>query len=206
LFPVHKKNIERRITVYHNVTDEKLIAEYFSCHDVRIIGELFKRYTHLVFGICLKYLKDEDKSKDAVMEIFESLIDKLKTHEVLNFKSWLFSVSKNHCLMSLRAETVNIRMKERIYQSFMEESVEIQDEMHQVFKDEQVPITDKLEKAFKKLKKEQANCIKLMYMENKSYKEITEITGYSIKQVKSHIQNGKKNLKNYLIELNGKTK
>ena len=108
--------------------------------------------------------------------------------------------------MSLRAETANIKMKERIYQSFKAESVELQDQMHQVFIDEQVHLTDKLEKAFKKLKKEQVNCIKLMYLENKSYKEITEITGYSIKQVKSYIQNGKRNLKNHLIDFNGKTK
>ena len=204
MFPGYKKNIRKSASAYQHFSDEKLAEIYRSGQKTVIIGELFKRYTHLVFGICLKYLKDEDKSKDAVMEIFESLMEKLKYHEVSNFKSWLYSVSKNHCLMLLRAETANIKMKERIYQSFIEESVELQDQMHQVFKDEQVPLTDKLEKAFKKLKKEQVNCIKLMYLENKSYKEITEITGYSIKQVKSYIQNGKRNLKNYLIDLNGK--
>jgi RNA polymerase sigma factor (sigma-70 family) len=206
LFPGYKRNIRKRTAGYHNYTDEKLVAEYFSNHDAGIIGELFKRYTHLVFGICLKYLKNEDMSKDAVMEIFENLIEKLKTHEVSNFKNWLYSVSKNHCLMLLRTETANIKMKERIYQSFIEESVELQDEMHLVFKDEQLHLTDKFEKAFRKLKKEQVNCIRLMYLENKSYKEITEITGYSIKKVKSYIQNGKRNLKNYLIDLNGKAK
>lgn len=204
LFPAYKRNTGKGSEDYHDYTDEKLVADYYICHETEIIGELFKRYTHLVFGICLKYLKDEDKGKDAVMEIFESIMEKLKTHEVSNFKSWLYSVSKNHCLMILRADAANIKMKERIYKSFLEESVELQDQMHQVFKDEQVHLTDKLEKAFKKLKKEQVNCIRLMYLENKTYKEITEITGYSIKQVKSYIQNGKRNLKNYLIDLNGK--
>ena len=107
------KKINKRIENYHNFTDEKLITDYFTNHELNIIGELFKRYTHLVFGVCLKYLQDEEKSKDAVMEIFESLIEKLKTHKVLDFKKWLYSVSKNHCLMSLRAEAANIKMKEK---------------------------------------------------------------------------------------------
>lgn len=200
------KKLTKRTENYHNFTDEKLITDYFIYHEQEIIGELFIRYTHLVFGVCLKYLQNEEKSKDAVMDIFESLIEKLKTYKVTNFKTWLYSVSRNHCLMLLRAEVANIKMKEKIFQSFLEESVELQDQMHLIFRDEKVHLTDKLEKAFKKLKKEQVNCIKLMYLENKSYKEITEITGYSIKKVKSYIQNGKRNLKNYLTDINGKTK
>ena len=206
MFPGNKKNINIRIENYHNFADEELIAEYFSNHEHNIIGELFKRYTHLVFGVCLKYLQNEEKSKDAVMEIFESLIEKLKIHKVLSFKSWLYSVSKNHCLMLIRVNSSDTRLKEKIYQNLISENVELQDQMHLLFKDEQEPVAEKLDEAINQLKKEQMNCIKLMYLDDKSYKQIVDITGYSMKEVKSHIQNGKRNIKNYLTDLDDKTK
>jgi len=206
LFPGNKKNINSRIDNYHNFADEELIAEYFSNHEPNIIGELFKRYTHLVFGVCLKYLQNEEKSKDAVMEIFESLIEKLKIHKVLSFKSWLYSVSKNHCLMLIRVNSSDTRLKEKIYQNLISENVELQDQMHLLFKDEQEPVAEKLDEAINQLKKEQMNCIKLMYLDDKSYKQIVDITGYSMKEVKSHLQNGKRNIKNYLTDLDDKTK
>src|SRR5699024_6671241 len=52
-----------------------------------------------------------------------------------------------------------------------------------------------LEKALRSLKKEQENCIRLFYYEHKSYKEIVATTSYSLKQVKSFIQNGRRNIK-----------
>jgi len=208
LFPGNKKNIHNRyrLSVDYNLADDKLVAEYFSNGRLKIIGELYKKYTHLVFGVCLKYLKNEEKSKDAVMEIFESLIEKLRIHEVSNFKSWLYTVTKNHCLMLLRSDSSYNKLKDRIFHNFMSENMELQSQMHPLFEDEQEHLIEHLDKALNKLKKEQENCIRLMYLENKSYREIADITGYSMKEVKSHIQNGKRNLKNYMINLNDKKK
>lgn len=194
----------KRSDIYHKLTDEELIADYFSNGQLKVIGELYKRYTHLVFGVCLKYLKNEEKSKDAVMEILESLIEKLKTHKVSNFKSWLYMVAKNHCLMLLRSDSSYTKLKERIFHNSLSEIVELHDQIHPLFKDDQDLLTKNLHEALDKLKDEQGDCIKLMYLENKSYKEIADITGYSLNEVKSHIQNGKRNLKNYLINLDGK--
>jgi len=134
------------------------------------------------------------------MEIFESLVEKLKAHRVANFKSWLYMVTKNHCLMLLRSYSSYARLKERIFYNSLSEIMEINDQMHPLFKDDPDVMTANLNKALGKLKAEQGNCIRLMYLENKSYKEIAEITGYTLKEVKSHIQNGKRNLKNYLIK------
>jgi RNA polymerase sigma factor (sigma-70 family) len=206
LFPVNKKNIHNRfrLSIDYILTDEELVAEYFSSGNLKIIGELYKKYTHLVFGVCLKYLKNEEKSKDAVMEIFESLIEKLKIHKVTNFKSWLYTVTKNHCLMLIRSDSSYHKLKDRIFHNFMSENMELRDQMHPLFEDEQEFLIEHLGKALNKLKKEQGNCIRLMYLENKSYREIADITGYSMKEVKSYIQNGKRNLKNYMINLNDK--
>lgn len=202
MFPAFKKNTNNRTGINHNFTDDELVAEYFSDGNLKIIGELYKRYTHLVFGVCLKYLKNEEKSKDAVMEIFESLIEKLKIHKVTNFKSWLYTVSKNYCLMLLRSDSSYTKLKDRIFHNFISENMELPNQMHLLIEEEKEQLIEQLDKALNKLNKEQENCIKLMYMENKSYREIADITGYSMKEVKSYIQNGKRNLKNYLISLN----
>ena len=204
MFPAFKKNTTNRKSINHNFTDDELVAKYFSDSNLKIIGELYKRYTHLVFGVCLNYLKNEEKSKDAVMEIFESLIEKLKVHKVTNFKSWLYTVSKNHCLMLLRSDSSHTKLKDRIFHNFMSENMELQNQMHPLIENEKELLIEQLDMALNKLNKEQGNCIKLMYLENKSYREIADITGYSMKEVKSHIQNGKRNLKNYLISLNDK--
>ncbi|UCH14514.1 MAG: sigma-70 family RNA polymerase sigma factor [Bacteroidales bacterium] len=204
MFPAFKKNTNSRTVINHNFTDDELVAEYFSEGNLGIIGELYKRYTHLVLGVCLKYLKNEEKSKDAVMEIFESLIDKLKVHKVTNFKSWLYTVSKNHCLMLLRSDSSYTKLKDRIFHNSILENMELQDQMHPLIENEKELLIEQLDKALNELNIEQGNCIKLMYLENKSYREIADITGYSMKEVKSYIQNGKRNLKNYLISLNDK--
>ena len=85
-------------------TDQDLIFLYKETNDLSVIGELYSRYTSLVYGVCLKYLKDRDEAKDAAMQLFERLIDTLKSHEVENFKSWLYVSARNHCLMQIRSK------------------------------------------------------------------------------------------------------
>jgi RNA polymerase sigma-70 factor (ECF subfamily) len=52
-----------------------------------------------------------------------------------------------------------------------------------------------LEKCIETLGDEQKQCVKLFYLQEKCYKEITESTGFDMNKVKSYIQNGKRNLK-----------
>ena len=49
--------------------------------------------------------------------------------------------------------------------------------------------------SLEELNPEQKQCLILFYLEKKSYQEISENTGFSLMQVKSYIQNGKRNLK-----------
>ncbi|MCX6234593.1 MAG: sigma-70 family RNA polymerase sigma factor [Bacteroidetes bacterium] len=170
-------------------TDSDLIARFRSSNNPHIIGELFNRYTHLVFGVCMKYLKDEEEAKDAVMQIFENLFKDLNVHNVENFKSWLHTVTKNYCLMELRKARAEAISFENLPDEFMESAdVEHLDGVPDI-------IEDKMMEAVKHLNEEQKTCIELFYLHKKSYIEITQITGYSLKQVKSHVQNGKRNLK-----------
>lgn len=182
-----------------NSTDSELVSSFRLSHNSDYVGELFQRYTHLVFGVCMKYLKEEEASKDAVMEIFEKLLIDLKKHDVDNFKSWLYSVSKNHCLMKLRKD----KSQANHVNDFGKDSLtlmEIDEPLHHTNGEEQELLDKSLYEGIEHLKEEQKTCVELFYMQNKSYEEVSEITGYSMMQVKSYIQNGKRNLKIFLTE------
>lgn len=169
-----------------------LIARYKETSDLSILGDLYKNYMTLVYGVCLKYFKNKDESEDGVMQIFEALVEKLKTHEVNNFKSWLYVLTKNHCLMHLRSQKTKLqKINADINDPIMENSLM----MHHT---DGVSVEDslvKLESCIEELQNEQKICVQLFYLEKRSYKEITETTDFDLKKVKSHIQNGKRNLK-----------
>lgn len=175
-------------------SDEELIAMYRNSHDSKYIGELFNRYTHLVFGVCMKYLKEEESAQDATMQVFESLMTHLKKHQIENFRAWLHMVAKNHCLMQIRKAT-NQHTFSHDFSESEDIDVDFDDGNHLIDKQEKEKRLQKMEKAMDSLKEEQRVCLKLFYLENKSYVEVADITGYSLNQVKSHIQNGKRNLK-----------
>ncbi len=179
--------------VISKYSDIELIAEYKSKGNNTIVGELFKRYSHLVYGVCLKYLKDEEESKDAVLEIFEQLLVDLLKHDIVNFKSWLHSVSRNHCLMFLRKEQTKLKRASEYEYAYDEENCYETPFQVNEKETQEVQLTD-LEKALTELKEEQRVCIELFFLKEKCYEEVAELTGYNIKQVKSYIQNGKRNL------------
>lgn len=184
-------------------TDEELITLYQSGKELNVLGKLYQRYTHLVFGVCMKYLKDQEKSKDAVMDIFEKLIQDLKSHKVSNFKSWLYTVSRNHCLMHLRTEKQQIKHHQVLVDDTREimESFEV---LHLNGEESREAEVQLLEKAIGKLGEEQRKCIELFYLKNLCYGDVAKATQYSLKEVKSYIQNGKRNLKLILLNHEGK--
>ena len=159
-----------------------------------MLGILYQRYMHLVFGVCMKYFQNKEESEDAVMQLFEKLIDSLKQHEVSNFKSWLHVTTRNHCLMALRARKAG-SAKEKMEVSVSDDMeyllpVHHADEENTLESDLQL-----LERVIGELKPEQKACVSLFYLEQRSYQEVAEQTGYELKKVKSYIQNGKRNLK-----------
>lgn len=157
-------------------------------------GLLYERYAHLVYGVCMKYLKDVDNAKDATMQVFEKLMKDLPKHDVLLFKAWLYRVAQNHCLMQLRS---NNHLTKSV-DVFPENSVEFVDELHpKIEKEIQL---DKMEAALQDLNEDQRRCVQLFYLEKKTYTEIMLETGFNFMQVKSFIQNGKRNLKQKMSE------
>lgn len=170
-------------------TDAQLVTLYKGSSDLKHLGFLYQRYMDLVYGVCLKYLNDSEKAKDAVMQIFEELVIKLKKHEVENFKGWLHMVAKNHCLMLLRTpkNLKTVELPASLMQS--EENVHLNGVLE---KEENF---EKLEYCLTTLSDEQRQAVKLFYLESRSYNEIVQIMGCEWSQVRSLIQNGRRNLK-----------
>ena len=176
---------------YKDLSDQELLLDFRKSESKRIIGELYVRYGHLVMGTSLKYLKNKEDAEDLVMNLFEKLPSKLLSNEINSFKSWLYMVTKNECLMKLRKKGVQTN----------ELIIEPADEGVDILKIEKENQLQALETTIEELKEEQKECIKLFYIEGKSYSEITEMLKLDIKKVKSAIQNGKRNLK---IKLEGR--
>ncbi len=172
---------------YENFTDTELLEKYYSTNTIDLIGILLQRYTLLLFGTCMKYLKDETKSKDAVQQIFLKVLNELPKYKVTFFKSWIYMIAKNHCLMLLRNKT-----EFKSLENFEIENDFELDKDELIIKEQDFEF---LELSIKELNVEQQNCIQQFYILKKSYAEISKTTGYNLMQVKSHIQNGKRNLK-----------
>jgi RNA polymerase sigma-70 factor (ECF subfamily) len=177
-----------------NSSDELLVDMYRTSKSTDAFGQLYERYSHLVYGVCMKYLKDTDNAKDATMQIFEKLIVDLPRHEVQVFKAWLYRVAQNYCLMILRSKNHQTILVD----IFSENNVEFIDELHLTVEKE-IQLT-KMEEALKDLNKDQRQCVEMFYLEKKTYIEIMQETGFNFMQVKSFIQNGKRNLKQKMSE------
>jgi RNA polymerase sigma factor (sigma-70 family) len=178
-----------RETERTQLSDEELVHLYRADGDLNVLGSLYQRYMDLMYGVCLKYLKDPEAAKDAVIHIYEELTSKLKLHEVSNFKGWLYTLGRNHCLMQLRKEKGKATLE--IPETFMqtEEMLHLDGVLQ---KEEQLT---RMEHCLEQLGHEQKLCVKLFYLEGKCYNDITEQTGIEWNKVRSFIQNGRRNLK-----------
>ena len=174
----------------HSTNEAYWLKEYYETGNLEVLGKLYEPYMFLIFGVCLKYLKDTTKSEDAVMQIFESLIKKLRIHRVENFKPWLYTLARNYCLMELRSNDKRVEVS--FDDAFMENDALLHLDNSDSTREEKL---QEMERCIDQLNAEQRLCVKLFYLEEKCYKDIVDITGYSMKQVKSYIQNGKRNLK-----------
>jgi RNA polymerase sigma factor (sigma-70 family) len=175
---------------HSHISDQQLLDKFYADHNNEWLGILLQRYTLLLLGVCMKYLKNEDEAKDSVQQVFLKVIQELHKYKVEYFKSWLYMVAKNYCLMKLRDRQGKIpaELTDRVAATPEEET----DRQALLQNDHTL---DLMQDGLKELNKEQQQCVTLFYLQKKSYQEITEETGYTMLQVKSYIQNGKRNLR-----------
>jgi len=200
---IKRKTLEVTWNKYQGSSDDELIVQYRESGDLEVLGALYERYMHLVYGVCLKYLEDRDAARDTVSAIFEKLITNLPKHEVENFKSWLYVLTKNFCLMKIRADK-SLQQKQDAWQKEQETFVESDVELHPI-DEENSSLNKILMECIEKLKDEQQRCIRRFYLEDRSYREIAAELNLEEKKVKSYIQNGKRNLKICIESRHGKS-
>ena len=178
------------IDKHRETSDQELLEKFYTTHDAEWLGILLPRYTLLLLGVCMKYLKNEEEAKDCVQQIFLKVITELKKYKVEYFKSWLYMVAKNHCLMKIRDShwKIPVQLTERN----MGGAEEPADRQSLARDDEAIEL---LNEALAELSFEQRQCVTLFYLQKKSYQEISEETRFTMMQVKSYIQNGKRNLR-----------
>ena len=179
---IRRRNIEF-------ASDEILLRAYVNGGDMDSFGVLYNRYIPLVYGLCLKYLKSPESAEDAVMQLFEDLLDKVKLHDINNFRSWLYRVAQNHCLQILRRKRMIFTTD---WQSQSVDSAEFLDLLSENGNEAQLKA---LHHCMEHLSEEQRICIREFFLAEKSYADISEEKGFELKGVKSYIQNGKRNLK-----------
>jgi RNA polymerase sigma factor (sigma-70 family) len=172
-----------------NKPDNELVAAYKQTHDLNVVGELFQRYMDLVYGVCLKYLKQPENAQDSTIAIFEELSTRLLKHNVDNFKAWLYTLAKNHCLMRLRSE------KKQMVVKLDAELMQSEETLHLNGVLEKEENFRQLEYCLGQLADDQRKVIELFYLEGKCYNEIMETTGIEWNKVRSYIQNGRRNLR-----------
>lgn len=183
---------------YENIDDNELLNYYYQSKDQEWIGILLERYTMLLLGVCMKYLKNEEEAKDAVQQIFLKVLTEVSKYKIEYFKSWVYMVAKNHCLMKLRGQQGRY-IKELKEEATLEH--EERDKNDLLANEKTYTL---LEQSITELNAEQKQCVTLFYLQKNSYQQITEATGFSLMQVKSYIQNGKRNLR-MLLEKKLKT-
>ncbi len=174
-----------------SVSDEELVKLFKTNQDTKIIGVIYKRYGHLVYGTCLKKLNDKDQAKDETMKIFGKLSTVLLNSEIQKFNSWIYSMANNACISALRKHQNDLRFNA----SWSDDLSEIPDVTDHDERENIEQKANRVQWAVEQLAIEQATCIRLFYFEDKSYKEIAQTTGMSDGTIKSHLQNGKRNLK-----------
>lgn len=195
----------RRSTLPAALSDEELLQRYRVGGDIADLGVLYDRHLTEVFAICRRYLRPDEEAEDAVMQLFEQLVVKLRQHEVGNFSAWLHATARNHCLMILRAQQRAGPVAGGPLVVHFPDAADIESSAHWHLletEDIDASLTEErlqaLERALAELPSDQRRCLKLFFLEKKCYRDISEETGFDLKQVKSYLQNGKRNLKRYL--------
>jgi len=179
--------------MYDQESDQVILQRYRENGETELLGILLKRYSLMLFGVCMKYLKNSADAKDAVQQVFEKTITEAHKYEIPFFKSWIYSVARNHCLMVLRSNMVKNRKTEEIPEDLI--SNDLSQQELQIMEISKMSQEKSVLEAIKSLGEEQSVCISMFYLQKLSYQEIQEKTGFNFQQVKSHIQNGKRNLK-----------
>jgi RNA polymerase sigma-70 factor (ECF subfamily) len=184
-----------KILPYTQWSDDELLTQFKETANQEVLGQLYSRYIPLVYGLCLKYLRQIEDAEDAVINLYEELSLKIHRYQIDNFKTWLYSTAKNHCLQILRKE------KNRFFEENDVRDMESDEFEHLIDVEDDKEKEDALNYCLETLSEEQRQCIVLFFFEDYSYADIVEKSGFELSKVKSYIQNGKRNLRICILNI-----
>lgn len=174
-------------------SDEEIIQHYRQTGDKAVFAELFKKHVNSVYGTCVFYLQDKDEAQDAVMQIFEKLMADVKQRQIENFKAWLSFVVRNFCISLIRKKKTQAKNIKSYYEfEYQETTYDTELKIASVSDD---LMLEYMAQSLQQLKPAQRSCVELFYLKGLSYQQIADQTNYSLNEVKSYIQNAKRNLK-----------
>lgn len=176
------------------MTDSELLAAFRESGDRSLLGVILERYTLLLLGVCMKYLKDEEAARDMVQQVHLKALTEWEKYPVAYVKSWLYTVARNECLMRLRSSAGRISDLDSVVEGLQADPSPIE-----LLREKEARL-ESIETALALLPEQQRICIERFYLEDRSYREISESTGFSVKEVKSHLQNGKRNLRIIMVK------
>ena len=156
------------------------------------MSDFFVLYREDVLGLCYYYTRDVELSKDLTMDTFETYLKRGKKGPVINdIKSYLLGIARNLCMAHFKKSKRTQSIEESVLQ-FME------------YEDENAPngeeVIDRLMMSMCKLTTDQRRCVELFFIKGCSYNQISKKLNFSYNEVKSFIQNGKRNLKKLMIQ------
>lgn len=174
-------------------SDEDLLKHYKQSGNKEVFAELFKKHVSVVYGTCLFYLQDKDEAQDATMQLFEKLMLDINSREIDNFKGWLSFVVRNYCISLIRKNKSYNKNIQSYYEfEYEDPNYGTEEKVNMISDDSMI---DHMKQCLPKLKENQRICVELFYLQNKSYQDIANQTKFTLNEIKSYIQNGKRNLK-----------
>ena len=171
---------------WYALSDEELVELYKQQLDQEFLSTVFTRHISTLFGICMKYLKNEADAKDMVQQLYEQVCKYLPNSTIKKFDAWLYTVAKNAC--------INFLDKRKDCFIDIESVTEIEDENRGDFLEAERTY-DKVNFCIEKLIGGQKTVIELFYFKKYCYREIAEKLAIDWGSVRAMIQNARRNLK-----------
>ena len=188
------QQIEIRI---NQATDEEIVDLYLKTQKDQYFSEIYRRYSGKIFGKCLSFFKEEAEATDAVHDIFiKILINLSKFGEKSKFSTWIYSITYNYCIDSLRkSKKMNIQ-----YIDDIGEEVVFEDE------NEDNWMTDiemsQIEKVMDNLHPQDKAVLLIKYMYDMSIKEICGIMEKTESAIKMKLKRAKQRFRESFVKLN----
>lgn len=187
-----------------NQVSERVFLNRLRKREPDAFEQLVRSHQDRVFDFCVRMLNDREEANDLVQEIFVSVHQNLEKFRMdAKLSTWIFRISKNHCLNRLKYLKRRGRGRSDEFGEVTEAA--LQDAVGSPTKpDEALSAAHERElvqQAIAKLDDDQRMLVLLRDIEGLSYEEIVEITELAVGTVKSRLHRAREKLANLIAGL-----